>query len=157
MAFDPLTVYSIASTGLKALNGYLDNKQTADTFNLNNQVLDSQSKSIIASAEQIVRQQERNAEKVIGRQILTYAKAGLKISGAPSDVIFEQTKNFRHDIIMTRLNAVTQTAGIRAKSIENSIKAARAKSQANSSLFKGILSIGGIIAKEKTAEGLAGA
>ena len=152
MAIDPLTIGSIALTGLKTLGGFLDKRSEANTSDFNSAILSGEASSIINAGNISARQQEQEAEKIIGRQLLTYAKAGLTLEGAPSSVIAETAKNLRHNILMTRLNAATEASRIRGGIINEELKAARARSQSFSILTSRILDVGSTLLTRKLTD-----
>lgn len=149
---DLLNISSIALKGLGAFSGFIGDRTEASIIGYNNNVLGSNAQAHIQAAETSVRQQEIALEKRIGSAVAAYAKAGIRFSGAPVDVATEIAKAGRHDILMTRLNAIADTAPIRSQILNNSLKASRLRTQSISRFSDLLVDVGGTIIRDKYAE-----
>lgn len=148
---DPFLLTTLSAKGLDAFGQFSSLRGIGVGEELNASLSQNQTGSIIQQAEESVAQQQRSADKVIGSQMLAYAKAGVKFEGSPTDVFLETAKNIRKDIVMTRLNAVNSANKAGFEALQHKLNAGRARAKSIQALGKGVLDIASTVALDKYA------
>lgn len=145
MAIDPLSIITVGTSLMKTFGEFSSLRGAATGYELNAKLAETQAGGVIEQGEGSVRQQEKQADKIIGSQMLAYAKAGVKFEGSPSDVFLETSKNIRYDIIMTRLNSANRANQLGFEALQNKIAAGNARTKSIKALGSGLLDIASVI------------
>ncbi len=148
---DPFTITNGLTELLSSFGNFTSLQGAATGQELNATFADLQAQSVIQQGEQSVAQQQRRSDKIVGSQMLAYAKAGVKFEGSPSDVFLETAKNIRHDMILTRLNASNRANQLGFEALQRRISAGQARTKSIQSIGKGLINIGGSIALDNAA------
>ena len=100
---------------LGGVGGLMQGEEMNDAYRYNAQVLNEQAQLVEAAGGLKVEELGVAEDEMLGTQKSTYARAGVTMSGSPTDVALQTATNFEYDKLVTKYNADVQASNLKSQ------------------------------------------